>query len=117
MQSSKLRALTPRLLALGLLSTGLSACVTPIVVSQTALPCREIVKASGLLDPTPGAARPQDHSVGEIAAFGDRQTGQLDKSNADKRGARAILDVCADAEAKAREAAQKKSRRKILGVF
>jgi hypothetical protein len=91
--------------------------VTPIAVSQTALPCRELVEASGLLDPTPGAARPQDHSVGEIAAFGDRQTGQLDKSNADKRGVRGILTVCHDAEERARQDAQKKSRRRVLGIF
>jgi hypothetical protein len=29
-----------------------------------------------------------------LGAFGDRQTGQLDKSNADKHGADQILDRC-----------------------
>jgi hypothetical protein len=75
------------------------------------------VKASGLLEPTAGAARPQDDTIGEIAAFGDRQTGQLDKSNADKRGVDSMLAVCHEAEERARADAQKKSRRKFLGLF
>jgi hypothetical protein len=86
-------------------------------VNLTALPCRELVEASGLLDDTPGASRPQDTTVGEIAAFGDRQTGQLDKSNADKRGAKAIMRVCSEAEQKALTDAKKKNRKKFLGVL
>ena len=75
------------------------------------------MKASGLLDPTPGAARPQSDAVGELAAFGDRQTGQLDKSNADKGGAKRFGDVCLAAQNKALEDARKRNRRKVLGVL
>ena len=71
------------------------------MLSPTAPPCLDLVTASGLLEPTPGAARPQSDSVGELAAFGDRQTGQLDKANADKRGAAAVLTTCEAWKAKA----------------
>lgn len=33
-------------------------------------------------------------SAGELGAFGDRQTGQLDKANQDKRGARDFMRAC-----------------------
>ncbi|WP_375393079.1 hypothetical protein [uncultured Sphingomonas sp.] len=58
--------------------------------------------AAGLLEPTPGAALPSDSSAGGWIAFGDRQTGQLDKANADKAGVRGILGTCAKAAAAAR---------------
>jgi hypothetical protein len=75
------------------------------------------VESSGLLEPTPGASLPADDTAGEIAAFGDRQTGQLDKANADKRGARGIIQGCDAAQRKALEDAKKRLRRKVLGVF
>ena len=50
--------------------------------------------ASGLLEPTPGAPRPANDSVGEFGAFGVRQTGQLDKANADKHAAHGLLTSC-----------------------
>lgn len=53
-----------------------------------------MVDSSGLLAPTPGALRPQNDTVGEIAAFGDRQTGQLDKANVDKAGVDRMLKTC-----------------------
>lgn len=66
------------------------------------------MKASGLLNPTPGAVRPTNDQVGEIGAFGVRQTGQLDKSNADKAGAGAILDTCNERWREALKQAQPK---------
>lgn len=65
-----------------------------------------MVDASGLLEPTPGAALPSDSTAGGWIAFGDRQTGQLDKANADKAGVRGILGTCAAWQAKAAAAAK-----------
>jgi hypothetical protein len=73
-----------------------------------------MVKASGLLEPTTGASLPRDDSAGEWIAFGDRQTGQLDKSNADKAGATGILDACAAWQAKAAAAVKPK---RFFGLF
>ena len=94
------------ILLLALLVGALSACAAPIVLTQGALPCGEMVEASGLLEPTPGAALPASDAGGEWVAFGDRQTGQLDKANADKGGVRGILTTCADWQAKAAAAAK-----------
>ena len=52
------------------------------------------MRASGLLAATPGATRPADDTVGAIAAFAVRQTGQLDHANADKAAAAGLLDRC-----------------------
>ncbi|KQX19326.1 hypothetical protein ASD39_15545 [Sphingomonas sp. Root50] len=74
------------------------------------------MEASGLLKPTPGAPRPTTPAVGELAAFGDRQTGQLDKANADKAGAGAILTMCEKRNADAIDAATPKGLfRRIFG--
>jgi hypothetical protein len=91
------------------LCTMLCACATPINWNLTVRPCKPLVDASGLLKPTPGAPRPANDRSGELAAFGDRQTGQLDKSNADKHGAAQILDRC-EAENAAAIAELKKRR-------
>ena len=92
--SIKPRAPTRRALLSLALCTMLSACLTPTVPKPTAPPCMVILRATGLLRPTPGATRPADDTVGAIAAFGVRQTGQLDKANADKTDAAAMLDTC-----------------------
>ena len=117
MQSRKPLTRAFGLLASMTLLTGLSACAPSIRTTQDALPCWKLLKASGLLNPTPGAARPQSDEVGEIGSFGDRQTGQLDKSNADKTGATNLGDVCEAEQKKALEDAKKRNRRKVLGVF
>ncbi|MEQ5789094.1 hypothetical protein J3454_14450 [Erythrobacter sp. NFXS35] len=61
----------------------------------------------------PGADLPQGDSVGEWVAFGDAQTGQLDKSNDRYRAAVGIVERC---ETRDREAV-KRSRPKFLGIF
>lgn len=104
-----LRMLLPATLMSLALCTMLSACATPINLNLIVRPCKPLVDASRLLQPTPGAARPVDDSSGEIGAFADRQTGQLDKSNADKLGADRILDRC-EAENTAAIAEVKKRR-------
>ncbi|MFM9827576.1 MAG: hypothetical protein ACKVOB_02375 [Sphingomonas sp.] len=92
----------------------LCACTPAIVLTPPAIPCREIVAATGMLEPTPGAALPANDTVGEIAAFGVRQTGQVDKANADKAGVARILQVCDEWRDHAAKAVK---RRRILGMF
>lgn len=77
-----------------LLSMLLSACSPPIRLNPAAAPCPAILMASGLLEPTAGATRPVNDTVGEIAAFAVRQTGQVAKGNADKDAARKVLTSC-----------------------
>ena len=97
--SSLLPALrTQSLLLLVGLGSSLSACGTYI---SPILPVSECVallpeKVTG---PTPGAKIPSDRTVGTLAAFGDEQTGQLDKANSDKK---AIVDF--ESRCKARDA-------------
>lgn len=92
----------------------LCACTPAIVLTPPAIPCREIVAATGMLEATPGAALPANDSVAEIAAFGVRQTGQLDQANADKAGVARVLEVC---DAWRDKAAMAVKRRRILGIF
>ncbi|KPL67397.1 hypothetical protein SZ64_04320 [Erythrobacter sp. SG61-1L] len=61
----------------------------------------------------PGADLPQGETVGDWIAFGDAQTGQLDKANDRYRAAVGIVERC---EERDREAV-KRSRHKFLGVF
>jgi len=61
----------------------------------------------------PGADLPQGNTVGDWIAFGDAQTGQLDKSNDRYRAAVGIVERC---EVRDREAIAK-SRKKFLGIF
>lgn len=90
---SPVRAIRSALTLIALAAT-LSACVMRTVAPPPALPCPALVKASGLLDQTPGTTLPPDDSKGAWVAFADRQTGQLDKANADKAGAARLLDLC-----------------------
>lgn len=69
-----------------------------------------MLEASGLLNETPGAPLPASDAIGEIAAFGDRQTGQLDKANTDKRGARSLTRKCLEWQAKAMDEAKRRNR-------
>jgi len=52
--------------------------------------------------------------VGGWIAFGDAQTGQLDKANGRTVDAIGIVERC---EARDREAVSKAKRRKVLGIF
>lgn len=92
----------------------LCACVMHTVTAPNAVQCGQLIKAAHLLDPTPGTRLPIDDSKGEWVAFGDRQTGQLDKSNADKAGAAEMLELCISMQA----AVDKQLKRKrVLGLF
>lgn len=69
-----------------------------------------MIAASGLLDLTPGAPLPSNDTAGEIGAFGDRQTGQLDKANADKGGVRRMGDICDEKQKQALANAQRRNK-------
>jgi hypothetical protein len=111
MQFAKPRALMcwsalPAMLLLG------SGCVSapPIVAASRA--CSSLLP-SEWREPVPGAPLPEGSSVGEWLAFGDAQTGQLDKANDRTLSAIGIVERC---EARDREAVSK-ARPKFLGVF
>jgi hypothetical protein len=74
-----------------------------------------MVKASGLLNRTPGAPLPASDTAGELATFGIQQTGQLERANADKDGAAGILTTCQAWQDKASKAAQPKPWWKFWG--
>jgi len=59
------------------------------------------------------APLPEGTTIGDWIAFGDAQTGQLDKANDRYRSGVGIIERC---EARDREAV-KRSRPKFLGVF
>lgn len=61
---------------------------------------------------TPGAPLPATNTVGEWETFGAAQTGQLDKANADKTSALAVIEACEKRDAEA-EAAIVKHKRKL----
>lgn len=64
-------------------------------------------------EPVPGAPLPEGSTVGDWIAFGDAQTGQLDKAN-DRTGA--AIGIVARCEARDREAV-KRARPRFLGIF
>jgi hypothetical protein len=65
-----------------------------------------MVRASGLLNRTPGAPLPADNTAGALAIFGIQQTGQVERANADKDGIGGILDTCKAWQDKAAKEAQ-----------
>ncbi len=72
----------------------LSACAQPIQLTQSALPCGQLVDNSGLLKPTPAANLPVNSEASRWVAFSDVQTGQLDRANSDKQAVHGILETC-----------------------
>ena len=61
----------------------LASCGTYINPLLPASECATLLPST-ITAPTPGAPIPTEHTVGALAAFGDAQTGQLDKANGDK---------------------------------
>lgn len=102
---SRLRALRIKLILLyTLLVFGLSACTTVGPTTLFAPSCfSEMVASAGLDKDTAHAPLPAN-SVGSWVDFGNRESGQLDKANADKRAVVGIGQTCdrwaADAKAK-----------------
>lgn len=65
-------------------------------------------------EPVPGAPLPEEDTVGDWIAFGDAQTGQLDKANDRTLSAIGIVERC---EARDREVIERASRKRFLGIF
>lgn len=63
--------------------------------------------------PVPGAPLPTGETVGDWVAFGDAQTGQLDKANGRTVDAIGIIERCEERD----RAAVKRARPKVLGIF
>ena len=63
--------------------------------------------------PVPGADLPGGNNAADWIAFGDAQTGQLDKANGRTVDALAIIGRCESRDA----AAVKKARPKVVGLF
>lgn len=102
---TRLLLLLPMLLAVPACAGG-----PPIVSAQSA--CSSLLPAEWL-DGVEGAPLPAGNTVGDWIAFGDAQTGQLDKANDRYRAAVGVVDRC---EARDR-AAVRASRPKFLGLF
>lgn len=61
----------------------------------------------------PGADLPAGDTVGDWIAFGDAQTGQLDKANDRTRAAIGIVERCEERD----RAAVQRARPRFLGLF
>lgn len=89
-----------------------AACVTPGPVLAETGNCSGYVP-DAWREPVPGADLPEGNTVGDWIAFGDRQTGQLDKANGRMADTLHIVGECERRAAKAIE----RSRPKLLGIF
>lgn len=111
MKSEQLRALMLRsMLVLAMLC--LPACVGAPPIAATPIACSRLLPKEWRKE-VPGAELPRGRTVGDIAAFADAQTGQLDKANDRTLSSIAIVEEC---EALMADAV-KRSRRKFLGIF
>jgi hypothetical protein len=105
MQSSRRPArmrLLPILLS-ATLACALSACASRPQVFLNASPCADLVPGE-LIEDTPSAHPPVSGDQGAWVAFGDAQTGQLDKANLKPH---AIMHIVSGCEARDRETAKK----------
>jgi hypothetical protein len=96
----------------GMLLSGLSACVQAPAVNLIASDCRKLVPESWKQG-VKSAPLPHNKTVGELAAFGDAQTGQLDIANNRFMEADEIQERCEALLKKAGEDAQPKSWWKV----
>ena len=111
MRYTTLRGLPLRYLLL-CATLALAACVGAPVIVSTPSACSTLLPdewAKGVA----GAPLPTGDEVGDWVAFGDAQTGQLDKSNDRYRAAVGIVSRCEARDA----AAVKRARPKVLGIF
>lgn len=94
MKSYRLPArLRPLILALLLPAAALSACASRPVIYRPASNCSTLVPEEWGAD-VPSADLPSVDDIGHWIAFGDAQTGQLDKSNDRTRSSLSIVRKC-----------------------
>lgn len=96
------------LIALALL---LSGCAGQVIVASPSS-CSTLIPATWRT-PVPGAAIPDGNTVGDWVAFGDAQTGQLDKANGRTVDTLDVISRCEARDA----AAVKHAKPKFLGIF
>jgi hypothetical protein len=111
MPSARLRALT-RQSTLLFATLAFPACVAAPPILSTPGACSTLVPEAWST-PVPGAPLPAGESVGEWVAFGDAQTGQLDKANGRTADSLAVIRRCEERD----RAALKRARPKMLGLF
>lgn len=80
-------------LVLTLLAGALSACATAPKAALIASDCSSLVPAEWRKG-VDSADLPEGSTVGDWIAFGDRQTGQIDKANGRTRDALTIVEGC-----------------------
>lgn len=102
------RTLAPTLVILASLSLG--GCAGATLTIPVALDCSGRIPPN-LRDDVPHAPFPTDNTVGQVAAFGDAEAGQLDTANDEKRTNLWIVEKC---EAEEREAAKRIDNRPFL---
>jgi hypothetical protein len=88
----------------------LSACAPHIIYNRPASACSTLVPST-LRSDTPGASLPLDGTQGAWVVFGDAQTGQLEKSNVDRRASIEIVEACEKRDREAEEAVTGKKRK------
>lgn len=95
MLGSKARKVRGSLLALALIlpAAALSACASQPKASLLASDCSTLVPAEWRQG-VESADLPEGSTAGDWIAFGDRQTGQLDKANGRTRDALTIVEGC-----------------------
>lgn len=106
------RLVQVRLFLLSLMPLLVNGCAGGTYIASTQTAC------SSLLPPewregVPGAALPRGSTAGDWIAFGDAQTGQLDKANDRYLAATGIIERCEERDRQA----VKRARPKVLGVF
>jgi hypothetical protein len=81
------------MLALAMLGAGLCACASQPLVIRPASACSTLVP-EGWRDGVDSAPIPTEDTVGKWIAFGDAQTGQLDKANGRTSDTLSIVQKC-----------------------
>lgn len=93
-----LRTLTFPLAVLAML--GIASCASAPRIVPIQYACASRVPPQ-LADDVPSAALPTENTVGQWVAFGDAQTGQLERANDEKQTALWIVNQCEDEAKKA----------------
>ena len=91
---------------------GLSACAGGAVINAIPAACSTLIPETWR-EPVPGGPLPEGSTVGDWVAFGDAQTGQLDKANGRTADTIAIVSRCEARDA----AAVKRAKPKLFGIF
>lgn len=90
----------------------LTGCMGAPLIVATPSACSTLIPDSWRA-PVPGADLPDGNTVGDWVAFGDAQTGQLDKANGRTTDSLAIIGRCEERD----KAAVKRAKPKFLGIF